>query len=361
VSIRVSFVASLWDHGYGGSLLRRVEIFLDGIISLANRHQLDAEVILVEWNPPAGEPALREMLRAREALGRVTVRIIVVPPELHRTLPNAAEIPFFEPIGKNVGMRRARGEYWLATNPDLLYSDAVFRFLATGLAPGHLYRMDRHDVGEDVPRNLPVKRQLRFCARHIEGVHTGYASIAFPEQVKVGRFRPTPELQKQVELECQNGEGSQPADISYQAQELYRRDGIHTNASGCFLLMHRSHWEAMHGHPEFYTRGHADSVTVWAALTQGLSQVVLRPPCFLFHQPHSRGQQRNWQQTDWRSWYQRFQESKAAGRPLIINGPNWGFAEESFEEWVLQPETTPNRQPRWEKALQSMPRHGTTA
>ena len=337
----------LRDYGYGGSLLRRMEIFLNGITELANRHRIDAEVMLVVWNPSPGEPPLHEVLAVPPVMGRVSVRIVVVPSALHRTLPNADRIPFFEPIGKNVALRRARGEYWLATNPDLLYSDAVFRFLANGLEPGTLYRMDRHDVGSDVPHPLPIGRQLAFCARHVAGVHTGYASITFPSPVKVGRFRRTPRLQRQVEQECRDQRRG-PDHLPYTDQVLYVRDGVHTNASGSFLLMHRRHWEDLRGHPEFHTRGHADSVTTWAALTHGLEQRVLRPPCFLCHQPHGRCEQGNWPQTDWKIWYKRYRKKMIAGQPLVINDPTWGFSGERFEEWVLQ--SIPGGPCRWERA-----------
>ena len=45
----VSFVVAIRDLRYAGDLLRRVEIFLDGILALANRNRLAAEVIFVEW------------------------------------------------------------------------------------------------------------------------------------------------------------------------------------------------------------------------------------------------------------------------------------------------------------------------
>ena len=325
----------LRDYGYGGSLLRRMRIFLNGIAVLARRYSLDVEVILVVWNPSPGQPPLHEVLLAEDSLHGLSVRIIVVPPEIHASLPNADRIPFFEPIGKNVGLRRARGEYLLVTNPDLLFSAAVFRVLAGGLEPGTLYRMDRHDVGEDVPETLSVRRQLAFCARHVAGVHTGYASITFPEMVKVGRFRRTPSLQRRVEQECREQRRG-PDDLPYREQMLFPRDGVHTNASGSFLLMHRTHWEAMRGHPEFHTRGHADSVTTWAAITHGLTQRVLTSPCFLFHQPHGRSEQNDWPQTDWKVWYKRYRKCMLEAKPMVINGRSWGFASERFEERQLR-------------------------
>jgi len=50
-------------------------------------------------------------------------------------------------IAKNVGIRRARGRYVLATNVDVILSDELMRSLRPGrLDPQCLYRADRHDV-----------------------------------------------------------------------------------------------------------------------------------------------------------------------------------------------------------------------
>lgn len=342
---RVSFVAALRDLSYGGDLLRRVDIFLHGIITLANRHRLTAEVILVEWNNPPGAPPLWTLLKPREPLGNVTLRVIVVPPEIHRRLPNAGQVPFFEPLGKNVALRRARGAYWLATNPDLLFSNQLFRFLAGRLSPRAIYRMDRYDVGLDVP-DSPIGQQLDFCSRHIVGWHSLYGSLPFPRPLRIRKGSQIERMQRKFRDEYERSSRNPEYRGPCYDQLSFPLDEIHTNASGCFLLMHRRCWEALRGHPEFYTRGHADSVTCWAALSAGLRQVVLEPPCLMFHQPHGRGSQSDWQQTEWRSWYERFQEAKSLGEPLLINTPGWGLADETLEEWILEARH-PDEQPLW--------------
>src|SRR6516165_4483839 len=70
-------------------------------------------------------------------------------------------------IAKNVGLRRARGRYLLATNIDILFSDELCRFLARReLRPGLMYRIDRLDVAGDVPVDAPVPEQLAYCRAH---------------------------------------------------------------------------------------------------------------------------------------------------------------------------------------------------
>jgi hypothetical protein len=342
----VSFVAAVRDLRYGGDLLRRVDIFLQGILRLANRHRLACEVILVEWNNPPGSPPLHTLLRPRLPLGRVSLRVIVVPAAIHGRMPNAAQIPFFEPLAKNVALRRARGAYWLATNPDLLFNGPVFRRLARGLSPKALYRLDRYDVGKDVPREATIGEQLAFCARNVVGWHSQYASIELPYTMSIGRRGRLCGIQRRIRAEYFRSQQAPAHRGSYFEKLSFPLDGIHTNASGCFLLMHRDIWKAIRGHPEFHTRGHADSITCWAALSAGAVQVVLEPPCLMFHQPHGRGSQHGWQQTEWHSWYDRFLETRRAGEPLVINGPDWGLAGEELEEWILEAPAS-RTEPRW--------------
>ena len=49
------------DHG--GSMLRRMQTFVNALVAQCKRFALPAELIVVEWNPPAGRPPLAEVLR----------------------------------------------------------------------------------------------------------------------------------------------------------------------------------------------------------------------------------------------------------------------------------------------------------
>jgi hypothetical protein len=355
----VSFVAAVRDPSYGGDLLRRVDIFLHGIIRLANRHRLACEVILVEWNNPPGSPPLHTLLAPRLPLGKVGLRVIAVPPEIHGRMPNAAQVPFFEPLAKNVALRRARGKFWLATNPDLLFSDPLFRYLASELSPKALYRLDRYDVGKDVPGDKTLGEQLAFCARNIVGWHSQYGSIPLPGPMSAGPRSRLAAIQRQVRAEYRRAQRDPGYRGPYYEHLGFPLDGIHTNAAGCFLLMHREIWKTIRGHPEFHTRGHADSITCWAALSAGAHQVVIEPPCLMFHQPHGRGSQSRWLQTEWHSWYERFLEAKRSGEPLVINGPDWGLPSDSLEEWILEPAPR-GVEPAWRKVASAARDNGRT-
>jgi hypothetical protein len=71
-------------------------------------------------------------------------------------------------IGKNVGIRRARGQFVLATNIDILFSDELAQYLASRrLEHGRMYRIDRYDAMDGVPAHAPVDKQLAYCKAHL--------------------------------------------------------------------------------------------------------------------------------------------------------------------------------------------------
>ncbi len=164
----LSVVATARNDDHGGNLIGRMQLFVSGLIEQCNRHGVEAELVLVEWNPPPDKPRLAEVLRWPSTCGKCTVRIVEVPPEVHHRLSHADKLPLFQMIGKNVGIRRARGEYVLATNIDILFSDAVFEFLKSGqMKPGFIYRTDRLDVPPEIPCDTPLRGQLEFCRKNV--------------------------------------------------------------------------------------------------------------------------------------------------------------------------------------------------
>ncbi len=62
---------------------------------------------------PPDKPRLAEALSWNIQDSPCTVRIIEVPPDIHRQFNHAAALPLFQMIAKNVGIRRARGNlFW---------------------------------------------------------------------------------------------------------------------------------------------------------------------------------------------------------------------------------------------------------
>src|SRR5258707_687469 len=103
----LSVVVTTRNDDHGGDPLKRLQAFVNTFAEQCRRTRLEAEVIVVEWTPPAGRPRVAELLRM-PADAPFVVRFVDVPAELHHTLRYADVLPLFQMIAKNVGVRRAR-------------------------------------------------------------------------------------------------------------------------------------------------------------------------------------------------------------------------------------------------------------
>src|SRR5579864_7929447 len=104
----LSVVATARNDNHGGRFLYRMQHFVDGFIEQCKRHQLNAELIIVEWNPPEDTEPLSQVIKFPDDKGPCEVRFICVPKEAHMKLSHSDKLPLFQMIGKNVGIRRAR-------------------------------------------------------------------------------------------------------------------------------------------------------------------------------------------------------------------------------------------------------------
>jgi hypothetical protein len=170
----LSVVAVSRNDDHGGNMHTRMQHFVDGFVAQCRRHRLDAELILVEWNPPPDRPRLEDSLQWPADFGPAKVRIVTVPPEVHSSFALSSQLPLFQMIGKNVGIRRSRGRFVLATNVDILLDDATVRYLRDQLTPGTMLRADRYDVPGDLPRGAPFEQVLADCAKRFFHVNTRF-------------------------------------------------------------------------------------------------------------------------------------------------------------------------------------------
>ena len=349
----LSVVATARNDNHGGNMLRRMQIFINGLLEQCRRHQLDAELIIVEWNPPSDNPPLADVLSWQVKDSPCVVRIIQVPPEVHDQLNHSASLPLFQMIAKNVGIRRAKGQFVLATNIDLLFSDELFSFIAAHqLKTGAVYRLDRHDAASDVPLNASLSEQLDYCAQNILRIchKNGFAEMQreeLPEDLSVepekqlavmpqlSGYKQVLESAKPVLVPLRKGyqllfpkmvrdailntlplnvtnwlisqnlltaqlspplpESDANAPLQEQEQEqdlsrLWQYPQLHTNACGDFTLMSRDDWFAVRGYPEWEIFSfHLDSVLLYIAHYAGIKEIILDDPIRMYHIEHSSG------------------------------------------------------------------------
>jgi hypothetical protein len=134
------------NDGFGGD-------FNERMIAAAsfNHENLEAfgiphEYILVEWNPLPDRRYLAEIVAEELPWWH---RFYVVDPAWHQRLSVNPRIVFMEFFAKNVGIRRARGQFILTTNTDIWLSRALLPAMPR-LRRGILYRAIRMDLRREV-------------------------------------------------------------------------------------------------------------------------------------------------------------------------------------------------------------------
>ena len=273
----LSIVAVSRNDDHGGRLLERMQHFVDCLSEQVNLLRFPVELILVEWNPPDGRQALARALSWPGISEFFTVRIITVPTEIHNRLQHADTLPLFQMIGKNVGIRRARGRYILATNIDIIFSQELMQWLAKRrLKRGFFYRTNRVDVDANIPRGVSLGEKLAYCRSHVIRVNSRYFLS------NTGNLRAL--LTDIV---------THPALLGYYLKNLVykiRIPRLHYNACGDFTLMAREEWDALRGYPELEMYSlHIDSLLLMAASYSGLQEQVCHSPQEIYHIEHSIG------------------------------------------------------------------------
>src|SRR6476660_8712579 len=169
----LSVVAASRNDDHGGDPLIRTQIFINNFTRQCEKYRLSAELIIVDWNPVIDRPGLAAVLSTPADASYCKARVITVPTALHCRLKYADKLAFFQMIAKNVGIRRARGRFILATNIDIIFSNELVEWLASGqLERQFIYRVDRHDVEPEFPVDASLAEQMAYCRTHQIRVHT---------------------------------------------------------------------------------------------------------------------------------------------------------------------------------------------
>lgn len=324
MSPKISFVVAARNDDYGGNFLRRMQVFINSLVALATDEKLRGELVIVEWNPPSSASSLRDALTWPHLPEHFLIRFILVPEDVHRRYENSDRMPMFEYIAKNVGIRRAAGDYIVATNPDLIFSRELIRFFSTsGLDARYFYRVDRHDVGAMVPEEISVDRQIAFCRSHTFLVNTVAGSAPPHRWGNSHLFLRLKETINRVRGIVRGALGGRP---------LTRLPQIHTNASGDFFMMAGEHWHALRAYPELTTHSFIDGYICFMAASMGLRQRILGGRRRIYHQDHDRTDHASRPTTDYRAYLERCQAMIDSGKPEITNPDNWGLGDLDLQE-----------------------------
>jgi len=178
MTIHLSTVVTSRNDNHGGTLTYRMQKFIDFYLYQCNKFRIKHELIIVEWNPPDDKKSLYSELKWPKNNKFCDIRIITVPKKIHMKFSNSKFLPLYQMIAKNVGIRRAKGKYILATNIDIIISNECFKYINNKLNDDALYRVNRYDI----PGVLPEKKMediLSWCKHNIIRVNYTYGIINF--------------------------------------------------------------------------------------------------------------------------------------------------------------------------------------
>ncbi|NVK65500.1 MAG: hypothetical protein HWE22_12990 [Flavobacteriales bacterium] len=326
----ISFVVTSRNDNHGGDLRKRMMIFYKGLIHQCNKYQLPCELIMVDWNSPDQNELLDTVLPPVSESDYLSVRYLIVPPEIHDSLRFSEELGLYQMIAKNVGIRRAKAEFICCTNIDLLFSDALFEELAKRqLQHGKFYRANRCDVPATINENDSVEEQLKFCEANIIkrlGKDAQFTLI-YDENGLLFNYPIFNPLLKFLNW-------LKPKLISKEEAQFRVLD---TDACGDFTMMSKSDWEKIEGYVEFEMYSlHIDSMALFSAAAQGIEQVIYPQEMCSYHMAHAGG----WELGDPVEQLQFYHRKpsldwwvvEAAGRQIMkeksnygVNTVNWGL------------------------------------
>ena len=151
----VSVVLTGRNDGYGGDFTERFFRTLRFNLQQFRSHGITHELVFVEWDPPHGRPLLVESIFDEvPELEPACCSWYVVDPTYREALSLNPRLEYLEFPAKNVGIRRARGEFILTSNCDVFLGRRVIDVLRRrALEPRTLYRAPRHDI--DLPAPCP--------------------------------------------------------------------------------------------------------------------------------------------------------------------------------------------------------------
>jgi hypothetical protein len=346
MSKHLSIVITGRNDNYGGDFNRRLQNTIHWLFYWLNQHKISSEIVFVNYNPLSHQPSIATMIDFPTATDWASVREIIVPTEIHEKIIAkyarvCKPVPVMEFIAKNIGIRRAQGEFVLATNADVIFDPELFRHLAENTwQKGVFYRATRVD--------FELAKPLSFTNNPAEFLAEIKTNV-FKFFLKGGTFvdRSHFSIEKKLRyLSLFNGFRKIIYTAIFPFRNIFKHLSIpyteelftfqhFCNASGDFMLMSKEDWGKMNGYPEnTWISTHTDSLHLIMSSVTGLKEKIL--PYLVYHQEHERRFDFNTNNPDMDKMYERLlKDSEAMLSTKKVVGGNdtsWGMDEFIFEE-----------------------------
>ena len=331
----ISFIVATRNDDHGENMKQKNQFFVDLWLKKIKEFNLNAELIIVEWNPNLKEKPLKDVIKISDNENFKRIKIITVDKKLHDTFDSSDKLNFYQMAAKNVGIRRSDGEFILCTNIDIIFSDKMYAFLAKeNLKKKVIYRCDRYDIDFNNFNNLELKDE-----NYIENL-TCINSQNFSHNIKENKkFFVYPSISSLIN-NAKNTKSFYILNLLIILSHKYKKKigvkkinlhkpsfrnikinlfkfiklvnniflnftltflyylfyiiftfthkKLHTNACGDFTLLDKKSWFDLKGYYEFDGYSwHIDSIFLWRAYFEKIKFVTLKQK--IFHINHSIG------------------------------------------------------------------------
>jgi hypothetical protein len=275
------------DDGYGDRAEERLRLHLVSMGDFARGVGAPVEHVMVDWNPVAGAPL-------EERYGRFDVPhlprrwVSVQGPEVE-TLTTSAGPPFVVAAGNNAAIQHANTDWLLIVNADVALTfglgvavGALMKTLGTVDVFARVDRLDiRYQDGEQLPDRVDLADALGRAVRINRRHGTDSVSAISPSTLGFSPTEIAALASRPRSIDHDLGFGFMCVDRAGPTR------GLHTNASGDFILARTETWRRAGGFiTDLEVHGHADSLMVAALAAAGAHQVILSFPSVVVHVEH---------------------------------------------------------------------------
>jgi hypothetical protein len=363
--VSVAFVNR--NDGYGGDLEERIAKFIDYYAHYARMWPGLFEFVIVDWNPPPDRPKLADAFQ----WGRLgDVVHVDVPPEVHAAVAGQRGRKMLDYYGRNVAIRRSRGEFSLVINQDIFLSASIMKFIAgRKLSKRHFYRADRCDFDFEPCRGVAPEHFEDAARTATFQIHRRHRSTdepispqISPDQLDV--IGSGPEPGDHVDHELGLIDCTAAAKVRHETEwrlfqwrwmrwrreylkewrsaiekDIFHRSlYLHTNAAGDFLLAPRAAFAKVHGlyeTVEIYL--HTDTYAVVQLFAAGYDQMIFAAPHRVYHADHDRSARAGFNEA------MTFVEHEAALSSILrhersyrLNNRSWGLTDRALPVYRLK-------------------------
>jgi len=339
----ISIVFANRNDGYTSDQRLRISNFIDFYSYYDKKYPGLFEFVICDWNPPENTPPLRDEYEWTK-LDRVIH--LVVPKQIHSELCPDHSRPILDYTARNACIRRASAPFILVINQDIFLSASILKFLSQRqLSSNCFYRADRCDFKFDYKEGFAdwehfdeyaithaLQKHIRTLSYKEEGtlavnkknfslIRTTRSNFEYKiNNVIYSRFYQLFRSFSIIVLKLLNRLGCKK-------NCSYKRFGLHTNASGDFLLAAKQAFYDVHGFVETYHfYMHLDSYMCAQLFAAGYRQVILSGNHLAFHSDHSRSARESRPESmGYHDHAKIFRDICLGKRSYKINQKSWGL------------------------------------